>query len=46
MARLVRMAQKSAAGGYTASIPQELLPWLETHATYKPDVLFPGAKKL
>jgi glycosyltransferase involved in cell wall biosynthesis len=34
IARMIRIVQKSAAGGYTASIPQELLPWLERHATH------------
>lgn len=33
-ARMMRITQKALAGGYTASIPQELLPWLEKHATH------------
>jgi glycosyltransferase involved in cell wall biosynthesis len=32
-ARLLRIAQKGAAGGYTASVPDELIPWLQAHAT-------------
>lgn len=32
-ARMIRVVQKAAAGGYTASVPNELLPWLEQHAT-------------
>lgn len=34
IARMVRIVQKAAAGGYTASIPKELLPWLEAHARH------------
>lgn len=34
IARMIRIVRKAAAGGYTASIPQELLPWLEKHATH------------
>lgn len=33
VARGVRVAQKGAAGGYSAVVPPELLPWLEQHAT-------------
>jgi hypothetical protein len=36
MARMARIVQKAAAGGYTASIPKELLPWLKAHATHEP----------
>lgn len=32
-ARMIRVVQKAAAGGYTASVPNELIPWLEQHAT-------------
>jgi glycosyltransferase involved in cell wall biosynthesis len=32
-ARLVRLVQKGAAGGYTASIPAALGKWFEAHAT-------------
>jgi glycosyltransferase involved in cell wall biosynthesis len=34
-ARTVRVVQKAAAGGYSASIPQELIPWLKAHATHE-----------
>lgn len=33
IARGMRVVQKGLAGGYTASVPKELLPWLEAHAT-------------
>ncbi len=33
IARMIRIVRKAAAGGYTASVPEELLPWLERHAT-------------
>jgi len=33
-ARMIRITQKAVAGGYTTSIPQELLSWLERHATH------------
>jgi glycosyltransferase involved in cell wall biosynthesis len=33
LARGMRIVQKGIAGGYTASVPQELLPWLEAHST-------------
>lgn len=32
-ARIMRVAQKAVAGGYTARVPDELLPWLKAHAT-------------
>jgi glycosyltransferase involved in cell wall biosynthesis len=35
LARLLRIAQKGAAGGYTASVPDELIPWLHAHATHE-----------
>lgn len=34
-ARAARLVQKTAAGGYFASVPQELLPWLMAHATHE-----------
>jgi glycosyltransferase involved in cell wall biosynthesis len=37
IARLMRVAQKGVAGGYTASVPDELLPWLDAHATHGPE---------
>ncbi|MEF8733552.1 MAG: glycosyltransferase family 2 protein [Candidatus Accumulibacter meliphilus] len=33
MARLKRFISKAAAGGYTARVPKDILPWLEAHAT-------------
>ena len=35
MARAVRVVQKTAAGGYSSSVPPELLPWLKAHATHE-----------
>lgn len=32
-ARGLRMVMKGLSGGYTASVPAEMLPWLEAHAT-------------
>jgi hypothetical protein len=37
IARLMRVAQKGVAGGYTAAVPDELLPWLDAHATHGPE---------
>jgi glycosyltransferase involved in cell wall biosynthesis len=34
LAHMIRVAQKSACGGYTAVIPEEFRPWLEAHATH------------
>lgn len=34
-ARTIRLLQRAAAGGYTASIPDEFRPWLRAHATYE-----------
>jgi glycosyltransferase involved in cell wall biosynthesis len=36
VARAMRVVQKAAVGGYTASVPDELLPWLEAHAIHGP----------
>lgn len=35
VARLMRVVEKAAAGGYTAKVPPELLPWLRAHATHE-----------
>lgn len=33
IARGMRVVQKGIAGGYTATVPRDVLPWLEEHAT-------------
>ncbi|MEC4721318.1 glycosyltransferase family 2 protein [Noviherbaspirillum sp. CPCC 100848] len=38
-ARFIRIIQKAAAGGYTAKVPIELLPWLDAHATQDPNTM-------